>query len=455
MNLNKLAVVVLAAGKGTRMRSDLPKVLHRVAGRSMLSHVLKAAGALGQAEIVVVVGPNMEAVAQEAAPHRCVVQETQEGTGHAVMTALEALEAYNGPDSDVLVVFGDAPLLTSASLSAMRQARLAEPRPELVLLGFRAADPTGYGRILRDAEGRPTGIVEHKDASEDQRRIDLCNAGPMLVSGAALFADIRCIDNKNAQGEYYLTDLVAVARAAGRDLGLVEADEDEVMGINSRAELAAAEAVLQDHLRARAMAEGATLVDPDNVWLSIDTQLGRDVTIQPGVIIGPGVSIGDRVEIRGFCHLEGVTIEADAVVGPYARLRPGSVIGPGARVGNFVEVKNASLGPGAKANHLSYVGDASVGAGANVGAGTITCNYDGFGKHRTEIGEGAFIGSNTALVAPVTVAAGALIAAGSTITDDVEPDALAVARGRQTNIGRGAARFREDRLARKRAKTGT
>ena len=454
MTAEKLAVVVLAAGKGTRMRTDLPKVLHPLPGRPMLGHVLDAVAALEPAETVVVVGAGMEAVQELAAPQRCVVQEPQEGTAHAVQTALAVLGDFKAADREVLVVFGDTPLLTAGTLEAMRAQRKAEPRPDLVLLGFRPADPTGYGRLLLDKGGRPTGIVEHRDASEAERRIGLCNAGPMLLSGAALFEDIDRIEKKNVQGEYYLTDLVGLARAGGRGMALVEADEQEVRGINTRAELAVAEAVMQSHLRGRAMAGGATLVDPTTVWLSWDSRIGRDVTIHPGVILGPGVTIGDGVEVRGFCHLEGVTIEQGAIVGPYARLRPGSVIGPGAHVGNFVEIKNAQVGAGAKANHLAYIGDASVGPGANVGAGTITCNYDGFGKYWTEIGAGAFIGSNSALVAPVTVGAGAIVGAGSVVTEDVEDDALAVARGKQKNFAGGAARFREQRQGHKKRDAG-
>ena len=446
----RLAVVVLAAGKGTRMKSELPKVLHPLAGRPMLGHVLETVRALSPAVTVVVVGPGMAAVEAAAVPHAVAIQPGQRGTGEAVMAARPALAEFcarcGGPgEREVLVVFGDTPLVRPGTLEAMVAARRTRAAPDLVLLGFRAQDPTGYGRVVLDREGRPEAIVEHRDCDEAQRRIDLCNGGLMLIDAARLFPWLERVDTDNAKGEYYLTDLARLAREDGVGTALVEADEGEIMGVNSRAELAAAEAVLQQELRARAMAEGATLIDPSTVWLSWDTRLGRDVTIHPSVVLGPGVTVRDRVEVRGFCHLEGVTLEAGAVVGPYARLRPGTVIGPDARIGNFVEVKNTVVQKGAKANHLSYLGDASVGAGANVGAGTITCNYDGFGKHRTEIGEGAFIGSNSALVAPVTVGAGAIVGAGGTVTSDVPDDALAVARGRQETIEGGAARFRAAR----------
>lgn len=446
----RLAVVVLAAGKGSRMKSELPKVLHPLAGRPMLGHVLATLRTLSPAATVVVVGPGMAAVEAAAVPHAIAIQPGQRGTGEAVMAARPALAEFcarcGGPgEREVLVVFGDTPLVRPETYQAMVAARRRKRTPDLVLLGFRAEDPTGYGRIVLDREGRPQAIVEHRDCDEATRALDLCNAGLMLIDAARLFAWLERIDTDNAKGEYYLTDLARLAHEDGARTALVEADEGEVMGVNSRAELATAEAVLQEALRARAMAEGATLIDPASVWLSWDTHLGRDVTIHPSVVLGPGVTIRDGVEVKGFCHLEGVTLEAGAVVGPYARLRPGTVVGAKARIGNFVEVKNAVFGEGAKANHLSYVGDASVGARANVGAGTITCNYDGFAKSRTEIGEGAFIGSNTALVAPVKVGAGAITGAGSTITRDVPDDAIAIERNRQDTVEQGALRFRESR----------
>jgi bifunctional UDP-N-acetylglucosamine pyrophosphorylase/glucosamine-1-phosphate N-acetyltransferase len=324
----------------------------------------------------------------------------------------------------------------------------------LLCVAFRPDDPAQYGRVVRGPDGTLEKIVEYADASAAEREIGLCNGGMLLGDGAVLMSLVAQLGNDNAKSEYYLTDIFALARAAGHRAGIAEADPDEVMGVNSRAELAVAEALMQVRLRAQVMAEGATLVDPTTVWLSADTVLGRDVTIQPNVYFGPGVTVGDGVEIRAFSHLEGATVAAGAVVGPFARLRPGAVLGAGARVGNFVEIKNATLGAGAKANHLAYLGDAEVGAAANIGAGTITCNYDGLAKHRTEIGEGAFIGSNTALVAPVTVGAGAIVGAGSTITRDVPAGAVSTARGAQKDREGGAARLRERQRRRRDRSSG-
>ena len=434
------------------MKSVRPKVLHRLAGQPMICHVVGLFESLSPAATVVVIGPGMAEVEAVVAPHRCVVQAEQRGTGDAVRAAREALVDYAKSGIDVLVAFGDTPLVRPETLAAMVAARDATPTPDLVVLGFRPADPSGYGRILQNQSGAPRGIVEHKDAGPEERAIGLCNAGLMLIDGGRLFDWLDRIGADNAQGEYYLTDLVALAVRDEAGTALVEAPEDEVMGVDSRADQAVAEAVIQTRLRARAMAEGVTLVDPTTVWLSADTRLGRDVTIHPSVIIGPGVTIGDDVEIRGFCHLEGVRIESGAIVGPYARLRPGAVIGPEVHIGNFVEVKNATLERGAKANHLAYIGDARVGEATNVGAGTIFCNYDGYAKHHCEIGPGVFIGSNAALVAPVTVGEGALIAAGSTVTDDVPADAMAVARGKQSNYRGAAGRYHATRRSEKKRK---
>ncbi len=452
MTLSKLAVVVLAAGQGTRMKSTRPKVLHQVAGRTMLDHVLEAVAGLEPERVVVVIAPDMPAVAKAVAARpdgrvRTAIQDRQLGTGHAVACAKNALTGYHGPDGsgDVLVVFGDTPLLTSATLTALCARRQAADAPDLLGLAFEPADPAQYGRFVLDDNGQVLRIVEYPDASPAERAIGLCNAGVLLGNGPVLFSLIERLGTDNAKGEYYLTDLFALASTAGHRTGVGEADPAEVLGINSRAELAAAEAVLQRRLRAEAMADGVTLVDPATTWFSADTRLGRDVTVQPNVFFGPGVVVGDDVEIRAFCHLEGATVETGAVIGPYARLRPGTVVGAGARIGNFVETKNTVLGPGAKANHLTYLGDAQVGAKANVGAGTITCNYDGFGKHLTSIGEGAFIGSNTALVAPVRIGKGAIVGAGSTITEDVAADALAVGRGPQKAHPGAAKRFRQRR----------
>jgi bifunctional UDP-N-acetylglucosamine pyrophosphorylase/glucosamine-1-phosphate N-acetyltransferase len=443
MTDRSLAVVVLAAGKGTRMRSALPKVLHKVAGRPMIGHVVACAEALGAERVVVVVGPGMEAVATAVKPHKIAIQAAQNGTADAVKAAREALAGFAG---DVLILYGDCPLIQTETLTRMRQARGDET---VTVLGMRVAAPSAYGRLVVGADGTLERIVEALDASGAEDAIDLCNTGIMLVDGAQLFALLDSIGNDNAKREYYLTDIVAAARKAGRSCCVVEAPAEDALGVNSRAELAVAEEVMQGRLRARSMEEGATLIDPKSVWFSFDTKLGQDVTVEPNVVFGPGVTIGDGVEIRAFCHIEKATIEAGAIIGPYSRLRPGASIGEAAHIGNFVEVKNARIDKGAKANHLTYIGDADVGPGANIGAGTITCNYDGFNKERTVIGAGAFIGSDTTLVAPVKVGAGAFTAAGSTVTYDVPDDALAVARGRQAVKPGWAAEFRAKQRAKK------
>ncbi len=432
------------------MKSDIPKVLHPLAGRPLVGHSLAAADALGAARCIVVVGPDMADVERAVAPHPVVIQERQLGTADAVMAARDALaDAGRGSEgATVLVLYADTPLIRPATLSRMLEARGAGAA--VVVLGFRPDDPAEYGRLMLDDEGALQAIVEYRDADESQRAITLCNSGVMAISAAKLWTLLDRIGNDNAKGEYYLTDIVAEARADGLSCVVVEGDAAEVLGVNSRNDLAVAEAAWQQARRASAMAEGATLLDPDTVWFSCDTRIGRDVVIGPSVAFGPGVTVADGAEIRAFCHIEGADIGPGAIVGPFARLRPGARISAQARVGNFVEVKNAVLGAGAKANHLSYVGDAEVGANANIGAGTITCNYDGFLKHRTVIGEGAFIGSNTALVAPVKVGKGALVGAGSTITKDVPDDAVAATRARQT-VAEGAAKAYRARKAAEKA----
>ncbi len=425
------AAIILAAGLGTRMRSALPKALHPIAGRPMLNHLIAACEQVFD-RILVVVGPGMPALEKAAAPHPTVVQAERLGTGHAALQAAPLLGDFAG---DAAVLYADNPLISVATLRALL-ARRAEAG--LALLAMRPADPGHYGRVVRDAAGDVARIVEWADASAAEREIPLCNAGVVCAPARDLFRWLREVRNDNAKGEYYLTDIVALARAEGCRVVAEEAPEAELRGINSRAELAAAEAGAQAELRAAAMQGGATLIAPETVFLSWDTRLGQDVTIGPNVVFGPGVVVEDGVEIRAFSHLEGCTVRRGAVIGPFARLRPGTEVGRGAHVGNFVELKAAVLGEGAKANHLTYLGDAAIGAGANIGAGTITCNYDGIHKHRTEIGAGAFIGSDTALVAPVKVGARALVAAGSVVTEDVPEDALAIARGRQVNKpGRG------------------
>ncbi len=442
MTNRKTAVVMLAAGLGTRMKSELPKVLHPLANRPMIAHLLDTVAALAPERVVVVIGEDMDAVAKTVAPHPIVVQHPRLGTGHAVMAARAALADFDG---DVLIVYGDTPLITQATLERMLAARRAATNPAVIVLGFRPADPGAYGRLIVGPDGSLDAIVEANDATPEQHAIGLCNSGVMAVDGARLFALLDRVGNANAKGEYYLTDIVHLARGDGIACGFVEGGARELLGVNSRADLAAAEAIVQDGLRSRAMAEGASLVDPRTVWFSWDTTLGRDVTIGPSVVFGPGVRIGNNVKVLGFCHFEGARVEDGAVIGPFARLRPGAVIGADAHVGNFVEIKNAVIERGAKANHLSYIGDARVGAKANIGAGTITCNYDGFFKSHTDIGAGAFIGSNTCLVAPVTIGDGAIIGAGSAIAKNVPGDALAVTRGPFIVREKWARDFRERR----------
>lgn len=443
MTERSLLVVVLAAGEGTRMASRLPKVLHAIAGRSMLHHVLETTRAAGATRVAVVVGPGREDVATEARRVRpdaqVFVQDERLGTAHAVLAARAALEH---PADDVLVLYADTPLLRPETLARLR-APLADGAA-VAVLGFRPADPTGYGRLLTDGADL-IAIREEKDATPQERAITFSNAGVMALRGDVALSLLSAIGNANAKGEYYLTDAVEVARSAGHFAVAAEAAEDEVAGVNSRLQLAQAEAILQQRLRAAAMAGGATLVAPETVFFAADTKLGRDVIVEPNVVFGPGVTVEDDVVIHAFCHLEGAHLEAGVSIGPYARLRPGTRLGAGVRIGNFVETKAAHIEAGAKVNHLSYVGDSHVGAGANIGAGTITCNYDGFSKHRTEIGAGAFIGTNSSLVAPVSIGAGAYIGSGSVITDDVPADALALGRGRQAVKAGWAAVLRAER----------
>jgi bifunctional UDP-N-acetylglucosamine pyrophosphorylase / glucosamine-1-phosphate N-acetyltransferase len=435
------AVVILAAGKGTRMKSDLPKVLHPIGNAPMLHHAMRAARSLGPARTVIVVGHGGEAVGRVARalePEAAVaVQEQQLGTGHAVLAARDALHGFDG---DLFVLFADTPFVRPETLNAMQAARAVT---DIVVLGFEARDPGRYGRLVQDAEGSLEALVEAKDASPSQLAIRTCNSGLMAGDCATMLRLLARVGNGNAQGEYYLTDVVALARAEGLAARVVLCDEAETLGINDRVQLAEAEALFQADARRRAMLEGATLIAPETVWFSLCTRLGRDVTVHPNVVFGPGVSVADGAEIRAFCHLEGAEVGPGAAVGPFARLRPGARLAPEAHIGNFVEIKNAEIGQGAKVNHLSYIGDASLGPRVNIGAGTITCNYDGFSKHRTEIGAGAFIGVNTALVAPVGVGDDAYVATGTVVTRDVPADALAIARTPQQNREGVASRLRE------------
>ena len=433
------------------MKSDLPKVLHRVANRPMISHLLDALSAISSERTVVVVAPGMTQLVDAVAPADTAVQTEALGTGHAVLAARDQMQDFTG---DVLVLFGDTPLLTAETMQDMLTARRAAENPAVVVLGFRPDDPAEYGRLVTAADGGLEAIVEFKDASDAQREIGLCNAGIMAIDGNHLFALLDAVGNDNANGEYYLTDIVELARDRGLRCAVVEAaDPVEVMGVNSRAQLAEAEAAMQARLRDRAMAGGVTMTDPETVWLSADTKIGRDVIIGPNVFFGTGVTIADNVEIKAFCHIDGAEVASGVSIGPFARLRPGAKLERNVHVGNFVEIKQALVEEGAKVNHLSYVGDARIGPRANVGAGTITCNYDGFFKELTDIGADAFIGSNTALVAPVKVGDGATVGAGSVITSDVEADALAVARGRQKSIAGWASTFRKRRKAEKDAAT--
>ncbi|MDY0957336.1 bifunctional UDP-N-acetylglucosamine diphosphorylase/glucosamine-1-phosphate N-acetyltransferase GlmU [Sphingomonas sp. CFBP8993] len=446
-----IAAIILAAGKGTRMKSNLHKVLHPIAGRAMLLHLIDSVKQLSPERMVVVTGAGREQVEAAVTPLGVgtALQAEQLGTGHAVAQAREALAGFDG---DVLILYGDVPLVEARTMQAMIGRLGQDDAPAAVVLGFRPADPAAYGRVVADASGRIDRMVEFKDASSQERAVTLCNSGLMAVRSADLFGLLDRVGNDNAAGEYYLPDIVMLAAADGRHSAVIETDASEVAGVNSRAELAVVEGDWQVRRRALAMAEGATLIAPDTVWFAHDTRIGRDVVIEPHVVFGPGVHVGDGVTIHAFSHLEGATVATGADIGPYARLRPGADVREGARVGNFVEMKKAVLGPGAKANHLTYLGDAEVGAGANIGAGTITCNYDGFLKYKTVIGEGAFIGSNSALVAPVTIGAGAIVGAGAVVTSDVEADALALVRAeRQTKPG-WAKRFRDMMTAKKAAK---
>ncbi|WP_315806871.1 MULTISPECIES: bifunctional UDP-N-acetylglucosamine diphosphorylase/glucosamine-1-phosphate N-acetyltransferase GlmU [unclassified Bradyrhizobium] len=451
MTARSSLTIVLAAGEGTRMRTTLPKVLHPIAGETLLAHVLAAAPKGAGARLAVVIGPGHDAVAQEAKRLRgdadIFVQRERLGTAHAVLAAREAIA--RGAD-DLLIAFGDTPLISAETFARLR-APLAQGAA-LAVLGFRAADPTGYGRLLLNGD-RLVAIREHADASDEERKVTLCNAGVMAFDGARALEILDKIGNANKKGEYYLVDAVAIAREMGLDAVVIETSEDEVRGVNTKAQLAEAESVMQTRLRRAAMDAGVTLIAPETVYLAADTTFGTDVTIEPFVVIGPGVSIGDGAVIHAFSHVVQSIIGRNTSVGPYARMRPGTSLGDGARIGNFVETKAAVLEEGVKVNHLSYIGDAEVGANTNIGAGTITCNYDGFLKHKTMIGKGAFIGTNSSLVAPIKIGAGAYIGSGSVITRDVPDDAMALERSQQTIREGGATRYREVKLKAKKAKT--
>ena len=441
------AAVILAAGMGTRMKSAKAKVMHAVAGLPILGHVIAAARGAGAERIVVVTSPDGTTVREfaHAMGAQTAIQETQLGTGHAAAAAAPALADFDG---EVVICYGDMPLMTAKTLDASFEAR---KKAGLAIVAFRSKNPA-YGRVIAGRDGLLDRIVESRDANEDERKVDLCNAGIMAADAKNFFRWAAKLENNNAQKEYYLTDIPKFAKTDGQGCAIAMADESEMMGVNSRAELAEAEAAMQARLRSAALANGVGMVAPETVFLSHDTVLEADAQIGPYVVFGLGVTVRGGAEIKSHSVLEGAEVRPDAIVGPYARLRPGAVIGEGAHVGNFVEVKNSTIGKGSKANHLAYLGDATVGEGANIGAGTITCNYDGFDKHRTEIGDGAFIGSNSSLVAPITVADGAYVGAGSVITSAVTKDALAVTRAEQKEIPGWAEKFRSRKKAEKAAK---
>ena len=424
-----IAAIILAAGKGTRMKSSLPKVMHTVAGMPMVGHVVSRALEVDAAPIALVVAPGMENVVQVgrdmAGDVDVAIQKEQLGTGHAVLAAKQALVNFDGI---MLVLYGDTPLISADTLRRLIDAVEDDAKCAVAVLGFTPDDPGAYGRLVEADDGTLERIVEAKDASDDELAIELCNSGVMALRAPLAWKLLEKIDNKNANHEYYLTDVVALAKTMGYHAVAVEGDEDEVLGVNSRSELATAEAIFQFRARQTHMNNGATLVDPDSVFFAADTKIGRDVLIEPNVFFGPGVSIGDGAHIKAFSHIEGATIGNDTFVGPFARLRPGSNLGDDVHVGNFVEVKSSVIGVGAKIRHLSYIGDSTIGEKTNIGAGTITCNYDGYNKHKTVIGREVFVGSNSLLIAPVAIGDGAMVAAGSVITENIAADALAIGR---------------------------
>ncbi len=445
--MTQIAAIILAAGRGTRMKSHLHKVLHPIAGRPMLMHLMASVEALNPAKTVVVAGDKTDQLRSAVGDRaEIAIQDPQLGTGHAVQQAEAALVGFAG---DVLILYGDVPFVPTHTMQAMIDRLNAEDKPAVVVLGFEPDDTAQYGRIVASGD-RIEWMVEHKDATEAQRQTRLCNSGLMAAKAADLFALLARVTNDNAAGEFYLPDIVNIAVHDGRHCAVVTTDPFDVTGINSRAELAKIEGQWQQRRRAQAMADGATLIAPKTVWFAHDTVIGRDVTIEPNVFFGPGVRVADNVTIRAFCHIEGTSIASGAEVGPYARLRPGTELGEKVKIGNFVEVKKTVMGSGAKASHLSYLGDAEIGAGANIGAGTITCNYDGYFKYKTVIGDRAFIGSNSALIAPVKIGRDAIVAAGSAVSRDVMDGELRLVRGEQLVKDGWADRFHEAMRKKKR-----
>lgn len=440
---NGTAAIILAAGKGTRMKSDLPKVMHQIACQPMLGHVMKAAADAGCAPLVIVTAPDMDDVADYAktVDDACLIaiQNEQLGTGHAVLNAKDELCEHDG---NVIVLFGDSPLITADTINHMEMALSKDPRCAVVVLGFTCDVPPAYGRLVMNEKREVLRIVEARDASPEELAITWYNAGVMAIRGSLVWSLLESIGCENAQGEYYLTDIIEIARSMGYGCKMVQGTPEEALGVNSRTQLAHVEHILQTRLRNAAMESGVTMIAPETVFMAADTEFGYDVTIQPHVFFGPAVVVGDGAEIRAFSHIEGTVIGDYAMVGPYARIRPGTNIGTECKIGNFVELKKATIEHGAKISHLSYIGDANVGEEANIGAGTITCNYDGYKKYHTEIGRDVFIGSNSALVAPVVIGAGAYVGAGSVVTEDVPADSLAVARARQSGKEDWAKDFR-------------
>jgi bifunctional UDP-N-acetylglucosamine pyrophosphorylase/glucosamine-1-phosphate N-acetyltransferase len=439
-----LSVIILAAGEGKRMQSSIPKVMHKIANKPMIGHVLSHIKPLHLNDVVIVVGPNMEPLEKytrlELGSARCVVQSDRRGTADAVKIGLKNI---NNPNNDILVLYGDHPLITTATIEKLHKVLNEDVKTALVLISFIPADAAEYGRIVVSKEGKLERIVEYSECSEREKGINLSNSGIMVVKGGVMHKLLPKIKNNNAKGEYYLTDLVALANEEGLKCKHVTIDESEVMGVNTRSDLTAAEKVVQHHLRQKMLAAGVTLMDPDTVYFSSDTIIERDVILHPYVVFGNGVEVKSGTEIRSFCHLEGAIIGHNVKVGPFARIRPGTEIEENSSIGNFVEIKNSKIASATKINHLSYIGDASIGKEVNIGAGTITCNYDGVSKHHTEIGEGVFVGSNSALIAPVKIGAKAMIAAGSIINKDVEEDSLAISRVEQKNIYGKASTIRK------------
>jgi len=447
----KLGCIILAAGKGTRMKSALLKPLHEIGGRAMVKHVIAAAEALSPDKIVVVIGPDMEQMAEAVRPHVTALQSVVNGTGGA---ALAAKEHFKGFEGDILIMAGDTPLMTAPILQKMIDIRRQFPAIGLTFAGMHVTEPNTYGRMVMDDDGTLKKIVEFKDASAEEKNITLCNGGVVCADGAKLFQWLSQVGNDNAQGEYYLTDLLVIARKDNRQTHVVEVPAEEMEGVNTRVDLARLEKLFQKKQREEHMLSGVTLIDPDTVYFSYDTLIGQDVIIEPNVFFGPGVIVRNNAHIRANCHITGTEIDEGAHVGPFARLRPGTKIGKEAHVGNFVETKNAHIGAGAKAGHLSYLGDAEVGEKANIGAGTITCNYDGFLKHKTKIGKESFIGSNSALVAPVTIGNGAFIGAGSTISQNVPDNALGITRAPQITKEGWVPEYRQKKIKEKAKKDG-